>query len=79
MVITVVSYILLAMSCVFCLVIMIMVVVDIYKEWKSPIPHGGILFVSKNSGEIYANMYIDPIELEDGTVIKMTVAHLDTK
>lgn len=74
---TILSYVLLGFAVAFCVFVSMNVIADIFKSRKE-IPNG-ILFVSKKTGEIYANLYTDPAEFEEGQVVKMTVTCLDTK
>lgn len=74
---TILSYVLLGVAVVFCIVVMAATIADIRKNRKE-IPDG-ILFVSKQTSDIYANLYTDPAEFKDGQVVKMTVTRLNTK
>ncbi len=43
------------------------------RKWKE-----GILYVSKETGEVFAE-FDDPREMDDGTVMKLTVVQLESK
>ena len=74
---TILSYVLLGVAVVFCVFVMAATISDIRKS-KKEVPDG-ILFVSSQTSDIYANLYTDPAEFKDGQVVKMTVTRLNTK